>query len=307
MAPILWRDGLRIRPIATKKKGFIMKFSNLARIAVTAVAACGLAATLTACGGSSSYQVAVPSDATNEARALLLLQDQGLITLSDGAGLTATKNDIVDNPYGIEIVETEAASVPRMLQDVDLAVINGNYALGAGLDPATALASEGADSEAAQGYPNVIATREDNQDSAKIAALVAAVQSADVKSFIEATYSGTVVPLFDVVSEIPQATDGDTTIVVGASPTPHAEILNAAKPLLEAAGWTLEVVEYSDYVQPNVALAEGDLDANYFQHQPYLDNYNAENGTTLVGVANIHFESMALYGGKVSDLSSIKA
>lgn len=285
-----------------------MKFTKLARIAATAVATCGLAVALTACGGSGSsgYQVAVPSDATNEARALLLLQDQGLITLSEGAGLTATKNDITDNPYNIEIVETEAASVPRMLQDVDLAVINGNYALGAGLDPSTALASEGASSEAAQEYPNVIATREDNQDSPKIQALVAAVESADVQSFIEETYSGTVVPLFEVATEVPQATGDDTTITVGASPTPHAEILNAAKPLLEAAGWTLEVVEYSDYVQPNVALAEGDLDANYFQHQPYLDNYNAENGTTLVGVAQIHFESMALYGGKVTDLASIK-
>ncbi len=282
-----------------------MRLTKIARIVATAIAACTLTMALVGCGSSSSYQIAVPSDATNEARALLLLQEEGLITLSEDAGLTATVNDIVDNPYNIEIVEAEAASVPRMLEDVDFAVINGNYALGAELDPSSALASEDADSEAASEYPNVIATREDNQDSLKIQALVAAVQSADVQTFIEETYSGTVVSLFDVASEVPQAEGDDTVITVGASPTPHAEILNAAAPLLEAAGWTLNVVEYSDYVQPNVALDEGDLDANYFQHQPYLDNYNAENGTTLVGVANIHFESMALYTGKLSDLSDI--
>ncbi len=282
-----------------------MKFTKIARISAAAVAAFGLSMALVGCGSSSSYQIAVPSDATNEARALLLLQEEGLITLADDAGLEATVNDIVDNPYNIEIVEAEAASVPRTLEDVDLAVINGNYALSAELDPSTALASEDADSDAAAEYANVVAAREDNQDSLKIQALVAAIQSADVQDYIETTYSGTVISVFDVVSEVPQAEGDDTTITVGASPTPHAEILAAAQPLLEAAGWTLEVIEYSDYVQPNVALADGDLDANFFQHQPYLDNYNEENDTTLVGVAAIHFEPMALYGGKVSSLSEI--
>lgn len=141
-------------------------------------------------------QIAVPNDATNEARALLLLQDQGLIKLKDGAGLTATKNDIVENPKNIEIVEAEAAVLPRTLTDVDLAVINGNYAIGAGLDPSTAIASEEADSEAAEKYVNVIAVRPADKDSEKIQALVKALQSDTVKQYIDSTYDGAVITTF---------------------------------------------------------------------------------------------------------------
>ena len=101
--------------------------------------------------------------------------------------------------------------------------------------------------------------------------------------------------------------EDDKTITVAASPTPHAEILNkAVKPLVEKDGYKLVVKEFTDYVQPNVALSDGSLDANYFQHQPYLDNYNEENGTDLVGVAKIHFEAMALYGGKAASLDDLK-
>ena len=101
--------------------------------------------------------------------------------------------------------------------------------------------------------------------------------------------------------------EDDKTITVAASPTPHAEILNkAVKPLVEKDGYKLVVKEFTDYVQPNVALSDGSLDANYFQHQPYLDNYNEENGTDLVGVAKIHFEAMALYGGKAASLNDLK-
>ena len=99
----------------------------------------------------------------------------------------------------------------------------------------------------------------------------------------------------------------DKTITVAATPSPHAEILNdAVKPLLEKEGYTLEVKEFTDYVQPNTVTEEGEVDANYFQHQPYLDNYNEENGTDLVGVAKIHFEAMALYGGKAASLDDLK-
>ena len=98
----------------------------------------------------------------------------------------------------------------------------------------------------------------------------------------------------------------DNVITVGASPSPHAEILNAVADELKSEGYELKVVEYNDYVQPNVALSDGSLDANYFQHQPYLDNYNEENGTDLVGVAKIHFEAMALYGGKAASLDDLK-
>ena len=102
------------------------------------------------------------------------------------------------------------------------------------------------------------------------------------------------------------APESKGTITVAASPTPHAEILkDAVAPLLEAEGWTLDVVEYSDYIQPNVAVTEGAADANYFQHQPYLDSYNEENGTDLVGVANIHYEPFGLYAGKKASIDEL--
>ena len=106
-------------------------------------------------------------------------------------------------------------------------------------------------------------------------------------------------------SESTASVDEDKVIKVGACVTPHAEILNEIKDDLAAEGWTLEVVEYNDYVLPNTALEDGDLDANYFQHKPYLDDFNAENGTHIVGVAAIHFEPMGVYAGKSSDLSAI--
>lgn len=95
------------------------------------------------------------------------------------------------------------------------------------------------------------------------------------------------------------------TLKIGASPTPHAEILAAAKDELAAKGINLEIVEFTDYVQPNLATESGDLDANYFQHQPYLDSFNAEQGTNLVSIGQVHFEPMAIYAGTVTDLSAI--
>lgn len=141
-------------------------------------------------------KIAVPSDATNEARALLLLQDQGVIKLADGVGLEATANDIVENPHNIELVEVEAAAVPRSLQDVDFGVINGNYALSAGLDTSATLASEGADSEAAQTYANIIAVRSGDENSEKTQALLKALTSDTARKFIEDTYKGSVIPVF---------------------------------------------------------------------------------------------------------------
>lgn len=96
-------------------------------------------------------------------------------------------------------------------------------------------------------------------------------------------------------------------IKIGASPTPHAEILRAAEPLLKAKGYEMQIVEYADYVQPNVALNSGELDANYFQHKPYLDDFNAENNTHIVSVAAIHVEPMGLYGGKQTTLDALSA
>lgn len=141
--------------------------------------------------------IAVPNDATNEGRALLLLQDLGIITLSEDAGLEATKNDIVDNPHNIDLQEMEAAMLPQTIDEVDFSIINSNYALQAGLDPTTdALASEDTQSDAAQAYANVIAVKEGNENNEAIQALVAALQSDEIREFIETTYEGSVVPMF---------------------------------------------------------------------------------------------------------------
>ena len=141
-------------------------------------------------------QIAVPNDTTNEGRALLLLQDQGLITLSEDCGLEATKDDIVDNPHNYDIVELEAKLLPTTLQDVDIAVINGNYAIDAGLSVSDALAIEAADSAAAEAYVNVLAVKEGNENSPAIQALAQALCSVEVKAFIDETYDGAVVAVF---------------------------------------------------------------------------------------------------------------
>lgn len=99
--------------------------------------------------------------------------------------------------------------------------------------------------------------------------------------------------------------DSDKVITVGATPTPHAEILNAAKDALEAEGYTLKVVEFTDYVQPNTALVDGDLDANYFQHTPYLNNFNKENGTDLVAAFDMHYEPFGIYAGKTASIEEL--
>lgn len=142
-------------------------------------------------------QIAVPNDATNEARALLLLEAQGLITLKEGADLSATKNDIAENPKNFDIVEIEAAQLARSLQDVDMAVINGNYAIEAGLNVSTdAIAFEDKDSIAAETYGNIIAVNKGDETREDLQALINALQSDAVKQFIDDTYEGAVVPKF---------------------------------------------------------------------------------------------------------------
>ena len=142
-------------------------------------------------------QVAVPNDTTNEARALLLLEAQGLIKLRENAGLKATINDIVENPKNLKIIEIEAAQLARSLPDVDIAVINGNYAIQAGLNVATdALAMEEKDSLAATTYANIVAVRSGDEEREDLKALVKALTSEKVKKFIEEKYQGSVVPVF---------------------------------------------------------------------------------------------------------------
>lgn len=140
--------------------------------------------------------IAVPDDTTNEARALLLLQQEGLITLKDGAGLTATTNDIAENPKNLQIKEVEAANVSHVLADCDFGVINGNYAISAGIDISSALAVESSEGLVAGQYGNVLVVKDGNQNSEKIQALYKALTSDEVKKYMEETYKGAVVPLF---------------------------------------------------------------------------------------------------------------
>ncbi len=139
--------------------------------------------------------IAVPNDTTNEARALQLLQDNGIIKLKDGVGLEATVNDIVDNPYDVKIVELEAAQVARVVDETAFVVLNGNYALQAGFSVGKdSIASEKADSEAAQTYVNIIAVKEGNENKDSIKALVEVLKSDEIKEYINETYDGAVVP-----------------------------------------------------------------------------------------------------------------
>ena len=281
-------------------------------LALTLVLA--LAFAFTGCGSSggddaaSEIEIAVPNDTTNEARALLLLQDNGLITLKDGAGITATVQDITDNPHNIKFQEVEAAQLPSILQDVDYAVINSNYALDADLNPVKdALLTEGSSSA----YSNIVAVKEGNEQTDKTKALVAALESQQVADFIASEYDGAVVSTVDNPGDgydasVDYAALEGQEITVAASPTPHAEILAIAKDILAAKGVSLKVIEFTDYVQPNNVVDSGEVDANYFQHLPYLEDFNAQNGTKVVSVAAIHVEPMGLYGGKQTSLDALQ-
>ncbi|MDI9540166.1 MAG: MetQ/NlpA family ABC transporter substrate-binding protein [Bacillota bacterium] len=254
-----------------------------------------------------SITIAIPNDTTNEARALLLLQDLGLITLKEGASITATINDIADNPYGIKFNEVEAAQLPNILQDVDYAVINSNYAISAGINPVEdSLGIEGGSSF----YANILAVKEGNENLPEVKALVAALHSQEVADFILNTYGGS------VVSAVEELTDGyDPTIdyaalegieiSVACSPTPHAEILGVVKEILAQVGIILDIQEYTDYVVPNNVVEDGTVLANYFQHLPYLDDFNEQNGTHIVSVAAVHVEPLGIYGGKQTSLDAI--
>ena len=274
-----------------------------------AICAAALALTaLAGCGSSKNIQIAVPNDTTNEARALLLLADNGYIKLKDGAGITATVNDIVENPLNIEFKEVEAAQLPNVLKDVDYAVINSNYAIPADLNPVEdSLLIEGSSSA----YGNILAVKEGNEETGKTKALIAAVESQKVVDFINEKYDGAVVPLIDnptdgFDSTVDYGALAGETITVAATPSPHAEILEVAKEILAEKDITLDIKEFTDYVQPNNVVDSGEVDANYFQHRPYLEDFNAQNGTHVVSVAVIHVEPMGLYGGKQTTLDALK-
>ena len=281
----------------------IISLIIIAVLAITSVFA------LAACGNDSEkITIAIPNDTTNEARALLLLEDLGIIKLKDGAGITATPLDIAENPHNIEFKEVEAAQLPNVLKDVDYAVINSNYAIEAKLNPTKdSLGIEGS----ASAYGNILAVKEGNENTDIIKALKAALESKQVADFIASKYDGAVVSVVDDLtdgydSSVDYSALAGKTVSVAASTTPHAEILAVAKDILAEKDITLEIKEFTDYVQPNNVVESGEIDANYFQHTPYLEDFNKENGTHIVSVSAIHVEPLGIYGGKQASLDPIK-
>lgn len=275
---------------------------------ISVIASAIIAFTAISCAKSNKITIAIPNDTTNEARALLLLQQGGFIKLKDGAGITATPRDIVENPANIKFSEVEAAQLPKVLKDVDFALINANYALGANLNPTKdALLVE----DSSSAYVNIVAVKDGNQDNPLIKALVAAVESQQVKDYITSTYNG------GVISVINNPTDGydssidyealkGKTVSIAATPTPHAEVLAVAKKILAEKSITLKIVEFNDYVQPNLVVESGEIDANYMEHIPYLNNFNEENGTHIVSVSGVHVEPFGVYPGKSKSLDVLK-
>ena len=229
-------------------------------LAVLLIASCAFA--FASCGGKTEViTIAVPNDTTNEARALLLLEANGIIKLKEDAGITATIMDITENPKNIEFKEVEAAQLPNILQDVDYAVINSNYAISAGLNPMEqALTMEGS----ASAYSNILAVKEGEEETDKIKALVAALESKKVADYITETYAGA------VVSVVEEPTDGfdktvdyealkGTEITVAASPAPHAEILALVKEILAEKGVELKVIEYTGKSNIGIDMNTGDI------------------------------------------------
>ena len=247
--------------------------------------------------------IAVPNDPTNEGRALLLLQAYGLITVDENAGITATVADITENPLNIEFVEVEAALVPNALPDVDYAAINGNYALAAEL-PAALLYEN-----AASPYVNVVSVNEADKDSDKAKVLAAAILSQQVVDYF-ATYEGQAISVIENPTDGYDATvDYDAlkgeTIKVVATLDPHSFVLAIVKDILAEKEINVEVTVVDDYVTPNTAVNDGDAFANFFAHQPYQDDFNANNGTNLVTIAGVHVEPMGLYAGQQADLAAL--
>ena len=279
---------------------------NIRKLIAALVAALLIVASVSALADIS---IGVPNDTTNEARALQLLADNGIIELKEGAGETATKADVVAD--GIEIVEVQADLLVNQLPDLDYAVINSNFvldALDAGFEINKALLTEAEDKYLPRA--NIIAVHSDNVDADLTKALVAACRSQQVKDYIEATYAGAVLSVVD------EPTDGyDETVdydalngqklIIAATPAPHAQILEIVKGILAEKGIELDIEVFTGYTEENRAVDAGDAYANYFQHQPYLDEEVAQNGYKVESVAIIHTEPMGLYGGKQADLAAL--
>ena len=275
------------------------------------LAALILAALLLACSVSALAEITigVPNDTTNEARALQLLADNGIIELAEGAGETATKADVLTE--GVEIVEAQAEYLINQLPDLDYAVINSNFvldALDAGIEINPALLTEAEEKYLPRA--NVVAVRGDNVDADLTKALVAAALSQQVKDYITQTYAGA------VISVVENPTDGydpdvdydalaGQSITIAATPAPHAQILELVKQILAEKDINLEISVFTGYTEENPAVDAGDAYANYFQHQPYLDDQVSQEGYDVVSVGAVHTEPMGLYGSQQKDLSAL--
>ena len=264
---------------------------------------------LSATALADKVTIGVPDDTTNEARALQLLAYNGIIELKEGAGETATKADVISDT--VDIVEIQADMLVNQLPDLDYAVLNLNFVLdakAAGFQIADAFLLES--EEVYLPRANVIAGHGDNVDADLTKALVAACESQQVVDFIKSEYAGS------VISTVAEPTDGydadvdydalkGSTIIVAATPTPHAQILEVVKEILAQKDITLDIQVFTGYTEENPVVDAGDAYANYFQHQQYLDDYVRELGGNVVSVAAIHTEPMGLYGGRQADLSAL--
>ena len=277
---------------------------KLFSILLTVVLALSLAA-----ASADTIKIGVPDDTTNEARALELLADNGIITLKEGAGETATKADVIAE--GIEIIEVQADQLVNQLPDLDYAVINSNFvldALDAGFEIEKSLLVEAPEKYLPRA--NVIAVNGKNTEDPLTKALVAAAQSQQIKDYIENTYAGAVVSVVDKTTDgydpdVDYEALAGKTLIVAATPAPHAQILEEIKKILAEKNINLEIAVFTGYTEENPAVDAGDAWANYFQHQQYLDDYVKETGGNVVTVAVIHTEPMGLYGGKQKDLSAL--
>ena len=264
---------------------------------------------LSATALADKVTIGVPDDTTNEARALQLLAYNGIIELKEGAGETATKADVISDT--VDIVEIQADMLVNQLPDLDYAVLNLNFVLdakAAGFQIADAFLLES--EEVYLPRANVIAVHGDNVDADLTKALVAACESQQVVDFIKSEYAGS------VISTVAEPTDGydadvdydalkGSTIIMAATPPPHAQILEVVKEILAQKDITLDIQVFTGYTEENPVVDAGDAYANYFQHQQYLDDYVRELGGNVVSVAAIHTEPMGLYGGRQADLSAL--
>ena len=280
-----------------------MKFNKLIAALVAALMI------VCSAGALAEITIGVPNDTTNEARALQLLADNGIIQLKEGAGETATKADVEAD--GIEIVEVQADLLVNQLPDLDYAVINSNFvldALDAGIEVKNALLTEAEDKYMPRA--NLIAVHADNVDAPLTKALIAACCSQQVKDYIESTYAGAVL---SVVAEPTDGFDPDVdysalagqTIVIAATPAPHAQILEVVKGILAEKDINLDIQVFTGYTEENRVVDAGDAYANYFQHLPYLQEEVGQNGYKVECVALVHTEPMSLYGGRQSDLAAL--